>query len=110
MFIINIEIKSGVKKYLNEKNLKDIYIEMDNRGGCCSGPVFVPTVKLGKPEGSDLYDIFEVDGITVYFPKKMDNEETNNITIKLRNILGHKSLVVNGILAYKENAWKKKKY
>ena len=40
----------------------------------------------------------------------MSNEETENITIKLRNILGYKSLVVTGILAYKQKTWEKKKY
>lgn len=108
--IINIEIKNGVKEYLNQKNIKDIYIEMDNRGGCCSGPVFVPIVKLGKPEYINSYDIFVKDEITVYFPKKMNNGETENVTIKLRNILGYKSLIVTGVLAYKEKTWEKKKY
>lgn len=83
---------------------------MDNRGGCCSGPVFVPTVKLGKPSYINTYDLFVKDEITIYFPKKMSNEETKNITIKLRNILGYKSLIVTGVLAYKEKTWEKKKY
>lgn len=83
---------------------------MVNRGGCCSGPVFVPTVKLGKPDSSDIYEPFIKDEIAVYIPKKVINEENKNVTIKLRNILGYKSLVVNGILAYKEKNWQKKKY
>ncbi len=107
---MNIEIKHGVKEYLNQQNVQDIYIEMDNRGGCCSGPVFVPVVKLGKPDYINTYDIFVIEQITVYLPKKINNEETKNITIKLRNILGYKSLIVNGILAYKEKTWEKKKY
>ena len=40
----------------------------------------------------------------------MNNEETESITIKLRNILGYKSLIVRGVLAYKEKTWEKKKY
>lgn len=108
--IINIEIKKGVKEYLYQRNLNEIYIEMDNRGGCCSGPVFIPIVKLGKPDSSEIYDHFVKDEITVYLPKTINNEETNNITIKLRNILGCKSLIVNGILAYKQKTWQKKKY
>lgn len=107
---MNIEIKNGVKEYLKKNNVKDIYIGMDNRGGCCSGPVFVPVIKLGRPEDISLYETFVKDEITVYVPKKVSNEEAENITIKLRNILGFKSLVVTGILAYKEQNWKKKKY
>lgn len=106
---MNIEIKRGVKEYLNQKNVHDIYIEMDNRGGCCSGPVFVPVVKLGKPTYMNMYDFLVKDDITFYFPKKMNNEETEKITIKLRNILGYKSLVVDGLLAYKEKTWEKEK-
>lgn len=107
---MNIEFNQAVKEYLNQKNVQDIYIEMDNRGGCCSGPVFVPVVKLGKPDDIDIYETFVKDEITVYIPKKMDNEENQNVTIKLRNILGHKSLIVHGVLAYKEKNWGKKKY
>lgn len=107
---MNIEIKQGVKEYLNKRNVQDIYIEMDNRGGCCSGPVYVPVVKVGKPSYINMYDFFIKDEITVYVPKKMNNEETKDITIKLRNILGYKSLIVNGVLAYKEKNWEKKKY
>ena len=53
---------------------------------------------------------FVKDEITIYLPKKALNEGTENVTIKLRNILGQKSLVVNGILAYNEEHWGKKKY
>ena len=59
-----------------------------------------------------MYDLLVKDEITIHFPKKMSNKETENITIKLRNILGHKSLIVKGILAYQEKTWEreKKKY
>lgn len=107
---MNIEIKPGVKEYLFQQNVQDIYIEMGNRGGCCTGPVFVPEVKLGKPVYDNMYDAFAKGEIIVYLPKKMLNEETKNITIKLRNILGRKSLIVNGILAYKVEDWGRKKY
>lgn len=107
---MNIEIKQAVQKYLSEKNIRDIYVEMDNRGGCCSGPVYVPVVKLGKPDYIDIYNSFLKDEITVYVPKKMNIEEVKNITIRLRNILGYKSLIVDGLLAYKEKNWERKKY
>lgn len=82
---------------------------MDNRGGCCSGPIYVPIVKLGKPTYFSMYDRFEQNDIACYLPKKMLNEETPDITIKLRNFLGRKSLSVSGLLAYKEDGYKKKK-
>jgi|GEM_PF-1049525 len=107
---MKIEIKTGVKEYLYQKNVQDIYVEMDNKGGCCTGPVFVPEVKLGKPEYVNMYDSFVKEDITVYLPKKALNGDTENVSIKLRNILGRKSLIVNGILAYKEEHWGKKKY
>ena len=109
---MNIEIKHGVKDFLNQKNFQDVYIEMEDRGGCCTGPVFVPVVKLGKPDYITMFDLLVKDEITFYVPKKMSNKETENISIKLRNILGHKSLIVSGILAYQEKTWEreKKKY
>ena len=95
---------------MEQKSVQDIYIEMENRGGCCSGPVFVPVIKLGKPEDSDLHEKFVKEDIIVHVPKKIINDENKNAIIKLRNILGHKSLVVSGVLAYKEKTWEKKKY
>ena len=83
---------------------------MDNRGGCCSGPIYVPVVKLGKPTYDAMYDRFMQNDITCYLPKKMLNEETPKITIKLRSFLGRKSLAVSGLLAYKEDGYKKKKF
>jgi len=82
---------------------------MANRGGCCSGPVYIPVVKLGKPTYSNMYAPFEKDEMTLYLPKKVINQETENVTIKLRSFLGRKSLAVNGILAYKEKTWDKDK-
>ncbi len=107
---MNIEIKRGVKEYLSEKNVQDIYIEMANRGGCCSGPIFIPVVKLGKPYYDKGYDFFIKDEITVYIPKNGNNEKTEDVIIKLRNILGRKSLLVKGILAYKQKTYRKKEF
>jgi len=83
---------------------------MENRGGCCSGPIFIPVVKLGKPEYQNSYDCFEKDGIMCYIPKKIQGEGTEKVTIKLRNVLGRKSLAVDGILAYKKGGYGKKEF
>jgi hypothetical protein len=83
---------------------------MENRGGCCSGPIFVPVVKIGKPEYISSFDSFEKDGITCHIPKKAMSGEIENVTIKLRNVLGRKSLAVDGILAYKKGGYGKKEF
>jgi len=83
---------------------------MDNRGGCCSGPIFVPVVKLGKPEYTSYYDSYEKEGITCYIPQKARSGEIENVTIKLKNVLGRKSLAVDGILAYKKGGYGKKEF
>jgi len=110
VIVINIEIKNNVKEYLNQKNIQDIHIEMENRGGCCSGPVYIPVVKLGKPDFGNTYDLYMQDKIAFYLPKNVKKEEVKKITIKLKNFLGRKSLSVNGLLAYKESTWTGKKY
>ncbi|WPC39833.1 CC/Se motif family (seleno)protein [Clostridium sp. JS66] len=107
---MNIEINRGVKEYLSEKAIQDIYIEMVNRGACCSGNVFIPVVRLGKPSYEERYNFFVKDEITLYVPKNVNNQNIENIIIKVRNILGHKSLLVNGILAYKQKTYERKKY
>lgn len=83
---------------------------MDNRGGCCSGPIFVPVVKLGRPESTNSYDAYDIDGITCYIPHKAMCGEIENVTIKLKNVLGRKSLAVDGILAYKKGGYGKKEF
>jgi len=98
---MNIEIQKSAKEYLYKVNVKDIFIALDDRGGCCAGDIYVPIVKLGKPAGIDSYDLILVDDIGFYFPKKINNAENENITIKLRNILGNKSLIVKGLLGFK---------
>ncbi|WP_279235177.1 CC/Se motif family (seleno)protein [Acetobacterium paludosum] len=105
-------MKKGVESYLYQRNAKEIYIEMTNRGGCCSGPVYLPVVKLGKPDCENMYDLIMKDNIACYLPRKAINNETKQVTIKLHNILGRKSLAVTGILAYKEDTWARsqKKY
>jgi hypothetical protein len=90
--------------------VQDVYIDMDNRGGCCSGPIFIPVVKLGKPEYQNSYDSFEKDEIICHIPKKIQGEGTEKVTIKLRNVLGRKSLAVDGILAYKKGGYGKKEF
>lgn len=107
---MNIEIKKNAKDYLVQQNVQEIYIHMANQGGCCSGPIYVPVVKLGKPTYGNMYDLFMQNDISCYLPKKMLNEKTPDITIKLRNVLGRKSLSVKGLLAYKEDGYKKKKF
>lgn len=107
--LMKITFKPGVREYLNNKNTKNIYIEMDNKGGCCSGPVYVPEVRMGIPKYLSMYDSFTEDEIVVYIPKKVLGEDAKDITIKVRNILGQKSLIVNGILAYKDKVYGNKK-
>ncbi len=107
---MKIELKSGVKDYLYQRSTDAIYIEMDNKGGCCSGPVYVPEVKLGVPEYINMYEPFMQDDITVYLPKAALTEETKDITIKLKNFLGQKSLQATGILAYKQKHYGNNKF
>lgn len=107
---MNIEIKKGVKDYLDKRNVREIHVEMANRGGCCSGPVYIPVVKLGKPTYDNSYEPFEQDEVLLYLPKKVINGDTKKVSIKVRNIFGNKSLSVGGILGYKEGGYKKKKF
>ena len=98
---MNIEIKPKVKEYLTQMNVHEIYIEMENQGGCCAGDIHIPVIRLGAPTNINVYKEYLLDNISVYFPKKLNNVENEHIVIKLRNILGKKSLVVSGLLGCK---------
>jgi len=70
----------------------------------------MPVVKLGKPEYTASYETFEKEGVTYYIPKTTVDGDVDNVTLKLRNVLGVKSLVVEGILAYKKGGYGKKEF
>ncbi|HUH65807.1 MAG TPA: CC/Se motif family (seleno)protein [Syntrophales bacterium] len=63
------------------------------KGGCCVPYQPEPTVRLGRPRGQDKYRQEAVDGITMFIPRELPQEE---LTIDLTSLMGRKRLVIEG--------------
>ncbi len=61
---------------------------------CCFEVTDCPPVALGAPRKPEDYERLTISGITVYIPKNFPEEHA--LTIRLRNLLGFRQLVLDG--------------
>jgi hypothetical protein len=66
-------------------------------GGCCIPYQPEPAVRLGKPRKHDQYRQETVDGLTVFIPHHLPEEE---LVIAMASFLGFKKLVIDGWRCY----------
>jgi hypothetical protein len=62
-------------------------------GGCCVPFQPEPTVRLGRPKNHDQYRQATIDGLTVFIPRGLPEEE---LVIAMASVLGFKKLVIEG--------------
>ena len=62
-------------------------------GGCCVPFQPEPTVRFGKPKNHDQYKQETIDGLTVFIPRGLPEEE---LVIAVASVLGFKKLVIDG--------------
>jgi hypothetical protein len=61
--------------------------------GCCIPYQPEPTVRFGKPHNQDQYRQETIDGLTIFIPHKLPEEE---LVIAMASVLGYKRLVIEG--------------
>jgi hypothetical protein len=61
--------------------------------GCCVPFQPEPTVWLGKPRNQDQYRQETIDGLTIFIPNELPEEE---LVITIASVLGFKRLVIEG--------------
>ena len=66
-------------------------------GGCCIPYQPEPAVRLGKPRKQDQYRQETIDGLTVFIPHHLPEEE---LVIAMASFLGFKKLVIDGWRCY----------
>ena len=66
-------------------------------GGCCIPYQPEPAVRLGKPRKQDQYRQETIDGLTVFIPHRLPEEE---LVIAMASFLGFKKLVIDGWRCY----------
>jgi hypothetical protein len=62
-------------------------------GGCCVPFQPEPTVRFGKPKNQDQYKQETIDGLTVFIPHGLPEED---LVIAVASVLGFKKLVIDG--------------
>jgi hypothetical protein len=62
-------------------------------GGCCIPYQPEPAVRLGKPRNQHQYRQETIDGLTIFIPRKLPEEE---LVIGMSSFLGFKKLVIEG--------------
>jgi len=62
-------------------------------GGCCVPYQPEPAVRLGKPRNQDQYRQETIDGLTIFIPHELPEEE---LVITMDSFLGFKRLVIEG--------------
>jgi|GEM_PF-356499 hypothetical protein len=62
-------------------------------GGCCIPYQPEPAVRLGKPRKQDQYRQESLDGLTIFIPHRLPEEE---LAIAMVSFLGFKKLVIEG--------------
>jgi len=71
-----------------------LFLEYITRtGGCCVPFQPEPIVRLGKPRNQDQYRQETIDGLTIFIPRGLPEEE---LVITMDSFLGFKKLVIEG--------------
>jgi hypothetical protein len=94
--IMNILIDKGAAEYI-KKHSKDssIILHIKSEGNCCVS-VPTPEVLFGKPEITERFDLFMVDGISVYVSKGIEAKD-GKVRIFVKKFLWVEDLAVDGL-------------
>ena len=88
-----IQVDNQAQAYILEKG-GAITLEHGNQTALCCGSVnFGPDVRVGKPQKAG-YSVTVNNGLSIYLPRGFHSPY--ELTIKLRTVLGFKSLYIDG--------------
>jgi hypothetical protein len=62
--------------------------------GCCFDMTECPAVRFGEPANSSGYVRQDAQGVTLYVPSCLSGNDS--LTIRMRSLLGFRSLVIDG--------------
>lgn len=80
--------------YVGEKKSSVLVDTPYKVSGCCFDMTECPAVRFGEPKNPDDYTRHDQQGITLYLPKCLPDPTA--LSIGVRNLLGFRSLVING--------------
>ena len=89
-----LTISDQAREYILAKS-GSVYLFENGRARMCCGNIdFGPSVYLGQPPDDKDYKVEEINGITVFVPKRF--YAPNPLTIDIGNFLGLKTLHIEG--------------
>lgn len=89
-----ITFSEDALSYVGEKN-SPVFIDVPYKvSGCCFDMTECPAVRFGEPSNASEYTRQDSQGVTLYVPNCLPDSDT--LTIRTRNLLGFRSLVIDG--------------
>ena len=89
---MQINMTDKALEFLRKTNKNELYIELIEIQQCCIPLVVPPAVRKGPPPKPDMFHKFEVNGITVYYDRRLIVK--TEITIDAQGIGFVKGLIV----------------
>ena len=89
---MQINITNRAKEFLRKTKKDDLHIELIEIQQCCIPLSVPPVVRKGRPHKPDMFDKFEVNGITVYYDRRLALK--SDITVDAQGIGFFKGLIV----------------
>lgn len=95
---MRINLDEEVKTYLTDKHHNVLTVSADREcvGANCSEFIY-PVIHFKQPpnRSSDQFDQFALDGLTVYFDKRL--ETVPEVTLKMEHRLLHTGIKIDGL-------------
>lgn len=89
---MQINITDQAIDFLHKTKKNELYIELVEIQQCCIPLVVPPIVRKGRPSKPDLFHKFEVNGMTVYYDRRLIQK--TEITVEAQGIGFVKGLIV----------------
>ncbi|KJR44279.1 hypothetical protein UF75_5335 [Desulfosporosinus sp. I2] len=68
---MKINITQKAMNFLQKAGKSELYIELVEVQQCCIPLVVPPSVRKGHPRKPDKFEVYNVDGITVYYDRNL---------------------------------------
>ena len=89
-----IRFSQDAMAYIGEKK-SPVFIDLPYKvSGCCFDMTECPAVRFGEPTNTANYTRQDAQGVTLYVPNCLP--DPGALTIRTRNLLGFRSLVIDG--------------
>lgn len=90
---MRIKITQKAREFLQKSAKKELYIENFDVSQCCIPLATPPAVRKGRPSKPEKFNVYTVDGITVYYDQNLALKP--EITIDTQGIGILKGLIVS---------------